>query len=33
VTGHSEYKNVKQYFQHWGEVLSGAPMGRYDELS
>lgn len=33
VNGHSEYKNAKQYFEHWTELLSGAPMGRYDELS
>lgn len=33
VHGHSEYKDTKQYFQHWNQVLSGGPISRYDELS
>jgi len=33
VKGHSEYKNTKQYFAHWNQLLSGAPMSRYDELA
>jgi esterase/lipase superfamily enzyme len=33
VNGHSAYKDAKQYFAHWRQVLSGTAMSRYDELS
>ena len=33
VMGHSEYKNTKQYFQHWNQVLTNTSLSRYDELS
>jgi esterase/lipase superfamily enzyme len=32
VSGHGAYKDTKQYFQHWNQVLSGASLSRYDEL-
>jgi esterase/lipase superfamily enzyme len=33
VKGHSEYKNTKQYFEHWNGVLAGGALSRYDELA
>lgn len=33
VHDHSGYKDAKQYFDHWKQVLSGGPISRYDELS
>jgi esterase/lipase superfamily enzyme len=33
VTSHGGYRRAPQYYEHWKEVLSGAPMSRYDELS
>ena len=33
VTSHGGYRQTPQYFEHWKEVLSGAPMSRNDELS
>jgi esterase/lipase superfamily enzyme len=33
VHDHSGYKDAKQYFEHWKQVLGGGPLSRYDELS
>jgi esterase/lipase superfamily enzyme len=33
VTHHGGYKDTRQYFQHWNQVLSGASLPRYDELA
>jgi hypothetical protein len=33
VDCHGGYRKSSQYYEHWKEVLSGAPMSRYDELS
>ena len=33
VSSHGGYRKTAHYYEHWKEVLSGAPMSRYDELS
>lgn len=33
VSSHGGYRKTATYFDHWKEVLSGAPMSRYGELS
>lgn len=33
VTTHGGYRQTSRYYGHWKDVLSGAPMSRYDELS
>ena len=32
VKSHGGYRNCKQYYAHWKQVLAGGPMNRYDEL-
>lgn len=33
VNTHGGYRNTPEYYTHWKELMSGAPMSRYDELS
>ena len=33
VDSHGGYRKIPQFYAHWNQVLSGAPMSRYDELS
>jgi esterase/lipase superfamily enzyme len=33
VSSHGGYRHTPQYYEHWKEVLSGAPVNRYGELS
>jgi esterase/lipase superfamily enzyme len=33
VSSHGGYRKTSQFYEHWKEVLSGAPVSRYGELS